>query len=211
MSIRQEKYDVDFTQRLKVSQEMVAGVCDNLRANGMMVRGEDDGVPFVMPDGRKIRLCDIMAVNLATSETNYLEVKDFCRCWKYDCTGLPRRYVEGKLMLLDRGHRVFVIFRESPDWVRERSEHSRIPEYAIVDRLVEQGFAARGAGGSARFIPYGHSLSFLMGGAVDERRTHWLRTKLENYDGELQWLWNTDMTLPLDRLVKEVVLGGVAH
>jgi len=207
-TIGQIKYGGTFEENLKVSQEFVQEICRTLRAHGLLVRGEDDTAPFIASDGKWVRLCDIMAVNPATSQVSFIEAKDNCRCLYYDATGQPKKYVDEKLRLLNGGDRVFIVFRENMDWVESKAALKATTKEQVLESLATQGLAEIGLDGRPRFVPYGQSLAFLLRKEnIDWSLEYRVPSKLSRYRGETQYMWPVDRMLPIGRLVREVILG----
>ena len=206
--IRQAKYSNNsFQSNLNVSQVLVHDIGWHLKHHGLFVRTEDDTVAFVNEDGRKMRLCDIQAINQKKMEMIYIEAKDHCRCWCYDVTGQPQRYIDEKLKLLNGGKRVFIIFRENKEWIAKKALVNRVSEDVILNGLINSGFARKNNDGSIYFIPYGHNLDFLLKeNNIQRGLEDKVRSRLENYVGEKQYLWNVSIMLPIDKLIKTQIL-----
>ena len=207
VSLKQSKYNGVFSSDLDTSQELVDDICVYLKKYELYVRSQDDATPFINLRGNELRLCDIQAVYKSKLRLVYIEAKDYARCVYHQVTGHAKRYIDGKLKLLNGGDNVFMIFRENMELVEERVKISSSSKDDIIDDLIEEGVASRREDGSIYFVPYGHRLSFLL---RDENMMKDLEKRvpcrLSQYRGEGQYLWKTEVMLPIDKLIEQEII-----
>ena len=204
LRVKQTKYNGSFNSSLQISQELVYDICSYLRKVGLYIRAEDDTVPFVNIHGKRMRLCDIMAIYEKRLEIIFFEAKDHCRCLYYDVTGQPQRYINEKLKLLNGGEKVYILFRENMDWVEKKAKLKGVSVESIIDGLEREGLVKKREGEDLYFVPYGHNLRFLlqeenMRVDLEDR----IPTHLGKYKGEKSFLWKVNKMLPIDQLLKQ--------
>jgi len=202
--IKQEKYSGSFNSSLQASQDLVHDIGYYLKRSGLYIRAEDDTVPFVNIHGRKMRLCDIMAIHEKRLEIIFFEAKDHCRCLYYDVTGEPQRYINQKLKLLNGGARVYILFRENMEWVEKKAKLRGVSIDNIIDQLEKEGLVKKRDGGGVYFAPYGHNLKFLL--QEENMRTDLedrIPTHFGKYKGEKSFLWKVNKMLPIDQLLAQ--------
>jgi hypothetical protein len=205
---QQDKYkDNDFPTNLEASQELVRDIASYLKKAGLYVRPEDDTIPFINSRGEMLRLADIQVINSKKLQMFYVEAKDHCRCNYYEVTGQPQRYISNKMKLMNEGKDVFIIFRENLKLIRERAEIRNVSEESIIGKLINDGFARKKSDGTLYFIPYGHRLTYLLKEENMRKDLECkIKSKLDRYYGEIQYLWRISSMLPIDVLIKQEIL-----
>jgi hypothetical protein len=205
---QQDKYkDNDFPTNLEASQELVRDIASYLKKEGLYVRPEDDTVPFINYRGEKLRLADIQGINSKKLQMFYVEAKDHCRCTYYEVTGQPQRYINNKMKLMNEGKDIFIIFRDNIKLIKERAIARKISQEYLTEKLINDGFARKNSDGSLYFIPYGHRLTYLLKEENMRRDLECkIKSKLDRYYGETQYLWKISSMLPMDKLIQQEIL-----
>lgn len=199
--VHQKKYCGNFQSRLKCSKEFVDEIITYLKSYGFLARGEDDKNPFLDVNGNIVRLWDIMAIDTVNFSTMYFEAKDFPRCVCYEATGLPKRYIDEKMMLANKGSDIYLIFKEDMEWVEKKAEKKHCPTQKIIDELIREGFAEI-KNSKVHFIPYGNNLRYLMQEENQRVDLEWIKCSMNQYKGEDQYLWKISSMLPISKLLE---------
>ena len=202
----QEKYiNGIFHDNLKKSKELVDKVVLSLKSKDLLVREEDDKNPFIDMNGRAIRLWDIMLIDPICFRPLFVEVKDFPRCYYYETTGLPKRYINERMMFANKGKDLFLIFQDCIEFIKDRAEKGKTRRsfQYVLDFLVDKGFARINEDKSIYFVPYGNKLDVLM--RPENQIPHLedkVKSRFNQYYQDEQYLWKIDSMMLIDDLVK---------
>jgi len=182
MNIKQEEYKGDFKYCLENSRYLTSWICNNLNDSkkfpGIYCQDQFDQNPFIGNGDEKIRFADVMVLDFnSDGGVFFIEAKDFGSLIFYDCTGLPKKYVDEKLIKLGMRH-TYVIFRENKETLSKRLEHGK--KLFFVDKKQN---------GKYHPIPYGERLDILMRNRNYEAESKVL-SKLSSYYDQPQYIWN---------------------
>ena len=216
LSVQQPQYHQNFNSDLKTSQKLVQEITKYLKQyDHLYIRPEDDTTPYINKNNKKLRLCDIQTVNVIKKEMLFIEAKDDSRCLYYDVTGLPQRYINNKLQLLNgiiRPDKIFIIFRENSTWIKGKAILKKVHPNIIIEQLINAKLACKipntdntNNTNNIEFIPYGNNLEILM----KNKETYLeniIKTKFKGYEGEKQYLWPINVMLPITKLIEEQIM-----
>jgi hypothetical protein len=200
VTCKQDKYQTSFKERLAYSQELVDEVAQGFLKNDFWVRSQDDQNSFVDKYGNTIRLTDVMVIHSHLRRVCHIECKDFSRCLRYDATGLPKSYIDNRMNLLDGGVNVVLVFRDNIKWFREKVEKINVSEDFLFEKLKSEGFMDK-VNGEYVFVPYGNKLSFLMNNVMGLE----IHSKFKQHKGECNYMWPTNVMIPLPQLPMEII------
>lgn len=208
LECRQEKYqNKNFDVILELSQDFVKDIARIAMKNNFNCRVNDDKTPFMRPDGTLIRLWDLMLIdNEPEYKSIHVEAKDFPSALKWNITGLPKRYIDQKMMLAKGGEDLILLFRQNTEWVEKYASYHKMSKESIFMFLEHKSLAKKLNNGKWYFYPYGNFLSTLM------RKEHRLinlessvKSHLSAYKGEEQYLWKLDSMYNFPMIIKFII------
>ena len=189
-SVRQDKYidTKDFKENLKEGQKFERLIGNNLYSEGLGVRIYADNNPFISKKGT-IRTWDIDAISFKNNNMFHIEVKDFARTYKFNTSGLPKRYVNDILLTVPAEY-IVVIFRDNMSLVDVQAKFLNKSVETVLVEMESKGFV-KIIDKEVKFIPYGNSLKNLM---VKEARDPVSERvckcrMIRKYKGEDQYMW----------------------
>jgi len=194
----------DFLDNLDTSQSFVKVIGHYLYKYGLFARLEDDKDPFINYKNEQLRLCDIMAIDKIHKQILFIEAKDNCSLVKVKATGEPKEYIHERLNLLNNSENVFIIWRENHKYVEQLAQFKNTAPKYVINQLVNEKRAIVKPDGSLFFIPYGHSLKFLLQPENIRTDLAYIKSMKTKYYGQTQYLWNTSLMLPINELLENV-------
>ena len=202
-----------FGDSLRVSHESQLILLNEIRkCKGIGIRNMDDKKAFEFVDGRMVRFWDVEA--LVNSKVNHIEFKDFSQAHCYNATGVPKIYFD-RIMSASKDP-LFFIFKDSVTTLIGRKERAiranvqwDIKRYTSDDNVVKETPFVEGTFKQPIFHFYGHRADYLMEKCRHTRAEEVCGCEfLGQYKGQKQYMWKTNMMLPLDVildcLVKEI-------
>jgi len=189
MQIKQDEYTGTFKECLENSRYLTEWVCKTLDNRELFpnvyCQDQFDQLPFIGNGGKKIRFADVLILDFNNDGgTFFVEAKDFGSMIFYDCTGLPREYIDKKMIALGSRH-VYLVFKENRETIKGRIEHER--DLFFVHKL---------SNGKIRPIPYGERLDILMRNRNFEAEGK-VKSKLSSYYDQPQYVWNLSACKPM--------------
>lgn len=185
MEIKRNKYIGNFDKCLKESRYFTKWICNILNNKNdfpkVYCQDQFDLSPFIGNGGEKIRFADILLFDFKKKEniTFFIEAKDFGAMIFEDCTGLPKSYIDNKMIILGE-NKVYLVFKENEKTIHERKKHKR--------KLV---FVS-----GRKIIPYGERLDILMKNRNIELEFE-IKSKFYKNRHNEQYIWNLSACNPI--------------
>tara|TARA_R110000824_G_scaffold12226_7_gene53625 strand:- start:47588 stop:48355 length:768 start_codon:yes stop_codon:yes gene_type:complete len=203
-SVRQRKYkDLEFEDSLKEGQKFELLIGGKLYNEDLSVRIYADNNPFESKT-ETIRTWDIDAISSKNKKMFHVEAKDFARTYKFNTTGLPKRYVND-ILLTAPSEYVIVVFRDNMELVEAKAKFQNRSVQNLLVEMQAQGFV-RVDDKKVEFVPYGNVLKTLMLKACRDPESEKV-CKCRNmwkYRGEDQYMWHLNAMFPWPDLVSHI-------
>lgn len=188
MQVRQDEYDGGFDHCLKQSRYLTQWICKTLDDADLFpnvyCQDQFDQFPFVGNGGQKTRFADVFVFDFNSDGGPYfIEAKDFGAAIFHDCTGLPRRYIDERMIPLGQRH-VYMVFRENKETISQRIKHKKKLFFTEVN------------GSKYKVIPYGERLDILMRNR-NAKAEEKVKSKLSSYYDQPQYMWNLPACKPM--------------
>lgn len=211
-----DKYGKGFRADLDQSQVLVNLGGDIFHNRGLTVQSQVDVAPFMTSQDGEVRLYDQHVMNSRLKIDCYVEYKDFPQCIFYPLTGLPKRYVDKMIELVDID-RLIIVFSDCNKYIKNwceikpynsffcRAWNKEKTRENLIQEMEEKGFAKRKPDGNVDFIPYGNFLPVLMENIGSSKNP--VLCKWKKFEGEEQYLWKMEVMKPIPVLVEEMIKG----